>query len=215
MLSHLSSKERLGYTAIAALLLMFAGYVGARHLKQPTPIVISGAFEGPSAGAQVAVDVAGAVKQPGLQRLASGSRVSDAIRSAGGATEAADTARINLAAPLQDGTQLVVPSRNDSAAQVAAVYAGGSVKTYENANVPPSANSGRAPAGQPTPGGLVSLSAGSAKELEAVPGIGPATSARILEYRASHGGFRSVDELLAIKGIGPKKLEQMRRFLRP
>lgn len=213
MLSHLSSKERLGYTAIAALLLMFAGYVGARHLKRPTPIVISGAVSGSKteSAAQVAIDVAGAVKRPGLQRLAAGSRVTDAIEAAGGPTEAADTSRINLAAPLQDGTQLVVPSRNDAATQVAAAYSGGAPPSYANAGSP----SGNAAAPQPAAGGLVSLSAASAKELEAIPGIGPATSARILEYRASHGGFRSVDELLAIKGIGPKKLEQMRRFLRP
>ena len=212
MLSHLSAKERLGYTAIAALLLMFAGYVGARHLKQPSPIVIAGAG---GATAEVAIDVAGAVRQPGLHRLAQGARVSDAIRAAGGATEAADTARLNLAAPVQDGSQLVVPSRNDASAQVASGYAGGSSKAYDSVERPSATARPASPSTSTAPGGLVSLSRGSAKELESVPGIGPATSARILEYRGSHGGFRSVDELLAIKGIGPKKLEQMRRFLSP
>lgn len=217
MLSHLSSKERLGYSAIAALLMMFAGYVGARHLKQPSPIEISGAVAGAGgeSSSQVAVDVVGAVARPGVLHLPGGSRVSDAIEAAGGGTPAADTMRLNLAAILLDGSQLTVPSKNDASAKVEAPYQGGSSSLYAKASEPAAGSpSQRADAGS-APNGLVSLSSGSAKELESVPGIGPATSARILEYRATHGAFRSVDELLAIKGIGPKKLEQMRRYLKP
>jgi competence protein ComEA len=130
------------------------------------------------------VHVAGAVRRPGLYRLAEGKRVADAVARAGGATAPADTAAINLAAPLADGMQVVVPSRVAGAA------------------------------GAVTPG-RVSLSSASAAELDALPGVGPVTAQKIVDYRAAHGGFRSVDDLDAIPGIGPARIEQLRDLTTP
>jgi competence protein ComEA len=130
------------------------------------------------------VHVAGAVRRPGLYRLAEGKRVADAVARAGGATAPADTAAINLAAPLADGMQVLVPRR----------LAGGGGKT---------------------PGSRVSLSSATAAELDALPGIGPVTAQKILDYRAEHGGFRSVDDLDAIPGIGPARVEQLRDVVFP
>ncbi|MCB8933745.1 MAG: helix-hairpin-helix domain-containing protein [Chthonomonadaceae bacterium] len=204
MFAHATSKERLGYAALATVLLLFAGYVGARHLKRPATIAVEQVA--PAQGS-VAVDVAGAVAKPGVVRLPSGARVQAAIDRAGGPTDQADLARLNLAAPLVDGSQLVVPTKNDQSTKVADRYGGGTSSAYEKVEetLPASTSNGAG----------VSLSLASAKELESVPGIGPATASRIVEYRASHGGFRSVDELMAVKGIGPKKLEQMRPYLKP
>lgn len=203
MFSHATPKERLGYAALATVLLLFAGYVGARHLKRPATISIEQAAQ---PGETLTIDVAGAVRKPGVVRLDSGARVQDALDRAGGPSDEADLSRLNLAAPLVDGSQLVVPSANDAHAPVAGAYRGGGSTGYAKTEESPAPSS---------EGTGVSLSLASARELESVPGIGPATAARILEYRASHGGFRAVDELLAVKGIGPKKLEQMRPYLRP
>ena len=148
-----------------------------------------------SAAAQrLTVHVAGAVRRPGLYRLAEGKRVADAVARAGGATAKADTAAINLAAPLADGIQVLVPSR--------VVVAAGSAAAG-------SSESGSAAAGP------VSLSSATVEQLDALPGVGPVTAQKIVDYRAEHGGFRSVDDLDAIPGIGPARLEQLRDVAMP
>lgn len=141
----------------------------------------------------VVVHVVGAVRSPGLLRLPEGSRVIDAVERAGGAARNADLASVNLAAPLVDGTQVVVPFRRDSA------HAGG------GGGAPPSTG--------PTP--PVSLSSATLEELDALPGVGPVTAQRILEYRAEHGPFASVDDLDAVPGIGPARIEQLRDLVTP
>ncbi len=133
------------------------------------------------------VHVAGAVRRPGLYRLAEGKRVADAVARAGGATAPADTAAINLAAPLADGMQVVVPRR-------IAAAAGG-----EGTAAP----------------GRVSLSSATVAELDALPGVGPVTAQKIVDFRAARGGFRSVDDLDAIPGIGPARIEQLRELTTP
>ncbi len=140
--------------------------------------------ESPAAAPELVVHVAGAVRRPGLYRLTEGKRVADAVARAGGATAPADTAAINLAAPLADGMQVLVPRRGP---------AGG----------------GKAV------GGRVSLSSATLAELDALPGVGPVTAQKILDYRADHGGFRSVDDLDAIPGIGPARIEQLRDVVSP
>src|SRR5918999_2589475 len=141
-----------------------------------------------TSAARVVVHVAGAVRQPGLYELKEGERIADAIARAGGATAKADTAAVNLAAPLADGMQVLIPSRVAGAAGSAAA--------------------GPAAGGAAT-GARVSLSSATAEQLDELPGIGPVTAQKIVDYRAKNGGFRSVDDLDAIPGIGPARVEQL------
>jgi competence protein ComEA len=136
---------------------------------------------------QLVIDVAGAVRAPGLYRLAPGARIADAVAAAGGATRKAEIALVNLAAPLADGEQVVVPLRGAAAA------AGG-------------------PASPTAP---LDLNTATAEQLDSLPGIGPATAQKILDYRQTHGAFHSVDELDAVPGIGPARIAQLRGLVIP
>jgi competence protein ComEA len=138
----------------------------------------------------VVVDVVGAVRRAGLYRLPQGSRIADALARAGGATRKAELDLVNLAAPLADGSQIVVPTR------AAARQAGGG-------------------GGPSAPAGPVHLNSATEADLEALPGVGPVTAQKILDYRQHHGAFGSVDELDAIPGIGPKRLDQLRDLVAP
>jgi competence protein ComEA len=137
------------------------------------------------------VHVAGAVRSPGVYRLREGERIQDAVRRAGGARTGADLNAINLAAKVADGQQVVVPRRGAVAAAASA------------------APGGAGGAGGP-PAAPVSLNTATAEQLDTLDGVGPATVAKILEYRRQHGGFRSVDDLGEIPGIGPKRLAALR-----
>ena len=141
----------------------------------------------------IVVDVVGAVRRPGLYRLSEGARVADAVARAGGATPKAQLELVNLAARVADGQQIVVPRRGAVAASAGVGGAGTSV--------PPS--------------GPVHLNTATLEELDALPGVGPVTAQKILDYRQEHGSFASVDELDAIPGIGPARLEQLRELVAP
>ena len=148
------------------------------------------------------VHVVGAVRRPGLYRLREGARVADAVARAGGATGAAELAALNLAAPLVDGVQVLVPSRSASPA---------GVESAESDSVPGAAV-GRTSAGV---GVKPSLSSATAEQLDELPGVGPVTAQKILDYRTEHGPFRSVDDLDAVPGIGPVRIEQLRDLVTP
>ena len=143
---------------------------------------------------RLVVHVVGAVRRPGLYRLPEGARIADAVRRAGGATRRADLQLINLAAPASDGVQVVVPRRAPPPGQGASATASGG----------PAATSGP-----------VHLNTATLEELDALPGVGPVTAQKILDYRERHGAFSSVDELDAIPGIGPARLEQLRELVTP
>lgn len=143
------------------------------------------------------VHVAGAVARPGLYRVPEGSRVAAALDAAGGPARRAELAGVNLAAPLQDGQQVLVPLRGRGAA-------------------PPGAAPGSAPGGSVAPrGARLSLSTATVEQLDALDGIGQTLAQRIVEYRDSHGGFRSIDELREIEGIGEKRFEALREAVQP
>lgn len=141
----------------------------------------------PPAG--VVVHVAGAVRMPGIHELPAGARVTDAIDAAGGLTADADSARINLAAPVADGSRVYVPVAGEEPPPVAV---GGN---------------GSAPDGTSGP---VDLNTADAAALDALPGIGPATAAAILEHRDTVGRFTAIEQLLDVPGIGEAKLEALR-----
>jgi competence protein ComEA len=141
----------------------------------------------------IVVHVVGEVRRPGLYRLRDGARIADAVHRAGGALRDADLAAVNLAAPLVDGVQILVPGK--------AVTAG----------APGGAGNG---AGVATTG-PVSLSSATLEELDALPGVGPVTAQKILDYRTEHGPFASVDDLDAVPGIGPTRIEQLRDLVTP
>jgi competence protein ComEA len=138
----------------------------------------------------VVVHVAGEVRRPGVYVLAEGDRVQRAVARAGGPRRRADLSALNLAAPVQDGQQVLVPAR-----------------------VPPGA-SGAGPSASPAAGPL-SLSRATAEQLDGLDGIGPTLAGRIVEWRTRHGGFASVDQLLEVQGIGPTRLEALRAQVVP
>lgn len=136
---------------------------------------------GAAGGAIVLVHVLGAVAVPGLVELRDGARVVDAIAAAGGLTAEADPAGVNLARPVADGEQLVVPRVDEAAA-------------------PGSGATGDGVGG--TGDGLVHLNSADLAELDTLPRIGPALAQRIIDWREANGGFTSVDQLLEVAGIG-------------
>jgi competence protein ComEA len=179
--------------AAGALVLVLVLVLGGRHLlRAGTPTAaapVSAAVPiRADAGPALVVHVVGAVRKPGLYRFSSRSRVADAVARAGGATRRADLALVNLAAPLADGTQVVVPVK----------VAGGA-----------------APAGSAAAAGPVHLNVATLEQLDALPGVGPVTAQKILDYRQKHGAFSSLDELDAIPGIGPARIEQLRDVAAP
>jgi competence protein ComEA len=137
----------------------------------------------------VVVHVVGAVRRPGLYQLPEGSRTDDAIRKAGGAKPRADLSLVNLAAPVADGQQIIVPTRQ----KPGATPAGAAVPT--------------------APSGPVHLNTATLEQLDELPGVGPVTAEKILAYREEHGAFQSVDELDAVPGIGPARLEELRQLV--
>ena len=149
----------------------------------------------PPVRAALVVHVVGAVRRPGLYKLREGARIADAVRRAGGASRGADLAGVNLAAPLVDGAQILVPER-----------AGPVSLPAEGA---------RAGAGLGAIGSAVSLSSATVEEFDTLPGIGPITAQKIVDYRAEHGPFASVDDLDAVPGIGPTRVEQLRELVTP
>lgn len=155
----------------------------ARATPGPTP---SGS---PALGDVLVVHVAGEVKRPGVVQLPVGARVVDAIELAGGALRTADLDRLNLAALVVDGTQILVPSKTS---------AGGPVPVTT-----PSASTAA----------VVDLNSADQALLETVPGLGPVKAGAILAYRNEIGSFTSIDQLLEVTGIGPATLESIRPFV--
>lgn len=179
---------------IGALALAVALVLAVRHLSQARTARVEPAAvqveQKPSVSApKLVVHVVGAVRRPGLYRLPERSRISDAVARAGGAKRSADLSAVNLAAPIADGVQVVVPAKTSTA---------------------DAAGESSAPASGP-----VHLNTATLEELDALPGVGPVTAQKIIDYREQHGAFASIDELDAIPGIGPARLEQLREVAAP
>ncbi|WP_157008745.1 ComEA family DNA-binding protein [Agromyces laixinhei] len=183
--------------AVAALL-SFSGGGGGEQ----APIEASGAgradasTDPPSQAASpsVLVHVLGAVARPGLVELATGARVVDAVAAAGGFTAEADPAGVNLARPLVDGEQLVVPVPGQAQ---------------------PPAEAGGVASGPGGADGLVHLNSAGITELETLPRIGPALAQRIIDWRDANGPFTSVDQLLDVAGIGDAVFAGLEQLVAP
>lgn len=190
----LSRNQALALAGALLLVLVLAGRAWRGGEQVPAGETRS-ALRAPGADATnetaFVVHVVGAVRRPGLYRLPVDARIADAVRRAGGATRRADLALVNLAAPLADGTQVVVPRRIEASA---GTVAGGD----------PAAATGP-----------VHLNTATLETLDALPGVGPVTAQKIIDFREEHGAFSSVDELDAIPGIGPARLEQLREVAAP
>ena len=180
--------------AVLALLGQRLAHAGAASKPEVVAAELEPVAEAPARSVLV-VHVVGEVRRPGLYRLRDGARIADAVHRAGGALRDADLAAVNLAAPLVDGIQVFVPSR----------VAAGAVRPAGGAG---SAGGGAA-------GGLVSLSSATVDELDELPGVGPITAQKIIDYRTEHGPFASVDDLDAVPGIGPTRIEQLRELVTP
>lgn len=178
--------------AVLALVGQRLAQAGTSRAPEPVAAPLEPAAQAPARPVLV-VHVVGAVRRPGLYRLRDGARIADAVRRAGGAARDADLAGLNLAAPLVDGVQILVPSEQAA----------------------PVSGAADAPGAGAGVGGAVSLSSATLEELDELPGIGPVTAQKILDYRTEHGPFASVDDLDAVPGIGPTRVEQLRELVTP
>ena len=200
-LDTLSRGELIGLIVVVVVTMAGAGLWYMRSL--PKPVTIAAGTPQPAAlgagaptsavasptGPPIIVDVTGWVHEPGVYEFAQGDRVIDAVDRAGGAKDGADLSVLNLAAPLTDGTQVVVPKAG----------AAGSV-----AVAPGATGSGAAS------GGLININTASATEFETLSGIGEVLAGAIVDYRTENGPFASVDDLENVSGIGPATLEEIR-----
>lgn len=162
---------------------------------------------GPDPAGVVVVQAAGAVIRPGVYRVAAGARVADLVAAAGGPAPEADLDAVALAAKLADGQRVYVPRRGEAVA--AGEVAGAGVLGGAGG-----AGTGTAAGGSPSPGAPLDLNLATAQQLDLLPGVGPATAAAIVAYRAKHGPFRAVEELLEVRGIGAAKLDGVRDLVR-
>jgi competence protein ComEA len=207
--AHLSRTQLLLYGALAvAVLLAGARWIRAGHAQDggsgaatfasgsssSSGSSTTGSFKVSGEAGDVVVHVAGAVSRPGVYRLPSGARVTDAVERAGGALPAAAVDSVNLAARLADGQQVVVPAK---------------------------APGGSGPGGPATTGaegataGPISLGSATLEQLDSIDGIGPVTAQNIIDYRDQHGGLSSVEELDKVSGIGPATMQALRARLQP
>ncbi|MEW1545585.1 ComEA family DNA-binding protein [Streptomyces tsukubensis] len=211
--------------AALAVVLVVAGVLAALHFWTGRPQTVrppetlrqgaapreaggEGAGSGPvpSPGAEtpprgrVVVDVSGKVRRPGVLRLPAGARVADALAAAGGAKEGTDLTGLNRARVLMDGEHVVVGVAAAAPGTGAAEFPGGP------------GGSGPAPGGS---GGRVGLNTATVEELDTLPGVGPVLARHIVDYRTRSGGFRSVDELREVDGIGERRFAELRTLVRP
>jgi competence protein ComEA len=198
----------------------------------PDVVVVTGTPGVRQVPGSVVVSVAGAVVRPGVFELKEGDRVQDLIDEAGGVRQSADLSDVNLAAPLVDGTTLIVPESPAPRSGKGPLFIGRpaastvpnpSFYTISGWRPPPVEGSpsmrpspGAQGEGLPRPGpqatGLIDLNHATAEQLESLPGIGPKLAAEVIEYRA-HSPLQHVDDALNVSGIGPKRLEAIRRFV--
>ena len=186
----LPGRRVVGALAVLAALGLLGGYgVAMRARPKAAKISLSSPRPDARSARAIYVHVGGEVERPGLYELGEGARVNDAVAAAGGSTPKADLDGLNLAAKVKDGDKVLVPKRASPGA-------------------PGASTPGTAAAADGS--SLVNLNAATVADLETLPGIGPALAERIIAYRTEHGGFRRVEDLLEVSGIGPTKFEDLK-----
>ena len=216
----LDRKRLLAYAAIAVVVLAVGvRYLLAQHgvssttqgvvLSQPSAAASSSpasaagdasagaaASGQPSAAPDLVVDICGAVAHAGVYHLPAGARVCDLLTAAGGATAQAELSAVNLAAKLADGQQVAVPRRGQAAVAPSAGGSGGA--------------SGAGSGATSVPAAPVNLNLATVEQLDALPGVGPSTAQKIVDYRTANGGFHSVEDLKNVSGIGDAKFAALK-----
>ena len=218
-------RHLIAYLAAAAVLVVMVARVASRDSGSgPAPSISMAApasaqparpRAAPPPQALIWVDVAGAVQRPGLYSLPKGARISAALERAGGIRGRADRAAVNLAAKLVDGQQVFVPARGGRASAAVPMPTSTGASAGSAAGVGSANGAGAASAPSGAAWAPVSLSSASQAQLEELDGIGPALAQRIVEYRNQHGGFRSVEELQEVSGIGAKRFEALKGSVAP
>ncbi|MGW6705159.1 helix-hairpin-helix domain-containing protein [Streptomyces sp. NPDC054956] len=187
-------------SVVLALGVAFAGqqYWSARPRPVTAPALVapapaaaalpaSGVVGGGAGAGPILVDVSGKVRDPGVRRLPAGSRVEDALAAAGGVRPGTDVTGLNRARVLTDGEQVLV-----------------------GAPAPPPTVGGGGPASGP-----LSLGTATAEQLDGLPGVGPVLAQHIVDFRTARGGFRTVEELRQVNGIGERRFADLRKLVRP
>jgi competence protein ComEA len=186
----ISRGRALAYIGLLLAALTLAGRLAVRSEGEAAPAAEPAPLRAePAPVREVLVHVVGAVRSPGLYELEEGSRIDDAITAAGGPKPKAALDFVNLASPVADGQQVVVPVRRAHGGMTGA------------------------PALGSAPAERVHLNTATLEELDTLPGVGPVTAQKILDYRTEHGAFSSVDELDAVPGIGPARLAELRELV--
>jgi competence protein ComEA len=196
--------------AVAAVLAAVGVWRDRPVAEQPPSLTVAGAAElaptsavsgavgrPPGAGQPLVVSVAGKVRRPGLVQLPEGARVADAIAKAGGPVRGTDLTSLNLARRVADGEQILVGVAPPAGSAEAGAPGG-------------AAGASGPAAGAPASGGKVDLNRATAEQLDTLPGVGPVTAQRILDWRTRHGRFSSIDQLREIEGIGERRFSQLR-----
>jgi competence protein ComEA len=195
------------YQSTPALPPLFEQPAGVQAKSQAEPDSAAKAAASTSTGG-ITVHVSGAVKYPGVRQLPIGARLLDAVHAAGGTSPRGDANAVNLAARLQDGQQVVIPARGETAATaLSAALSDASAPGQEERRAV------NAPAPGPTSGAAaakINANTATVAQLESLPGIRPAIAARIVQYRRRRGRFGSLEDLDQVKGLGPRKLEELR-----
>ncbi len=195
-------------------LILGAGSVTLIGRGQPASIIIQPpvptAIPDPTATpGPLRVFVSGAVRAPAVYELPHGGIVQQAIEQAGGFTAEADTAVVNLALPLQDGMQIYVPTMAETVEEVQAVITSPAVR-LEGVELDAGGVENTA---VEQDGGVVNINTADVAQLDTLPGIGPSTAEKIVEYRDANGPFATIDDIMNVSGIGPAKFEQIQAYI--
>lgn len=199
MFKGLDPTQRLAATVLAGVALFFLGFVGSSYLQRPRPLTFVPQTSGVAAqrfteGGGVTVHIVGAVARPDVYTLPAGTTIKSAIEAAGGALEGADLESINLASKVIDGTQVRIHLKGEEPSKAPFLADDSSTVGVG--------------------GGLVSINSATLQELDSLPGIGPVKAQAIIDYRNQIGGFKSIEELNAVKGIGDKTMDELRPLIK-